>query len=222
MGYRDFGRFNKALLAKQGWQQPTSFLSQIMEAKYYRGGNFLESKLGNHPSFTWQSIHSSCELLKEGFIWRVGNGTGVCIWKDKWLPRPSTFMVHSLARVLNPNALVSKLIDVETIWWDTDLINTLFTEEEVQGILSLPISVTDQGDVQVWRGTKNGNFSMKSACYIQKELKDKGKAETSMKKKRNKVWREIWGLKLRNQEKNFMWCAATSDVWSMGDKRLQK
>jgi hypothetical protein len=39
--YRDFGSFNKALLAKQGWrlwQQPNSFLSTIMEAKCYRGG----------------------------------------------------------------------------------------------------------------------------------------------------------------------------------------
>jgi hypothetical protein len=152
MGYRDFGSFNKALLAKQGWQlwqQLTSFLSQIMEAKYYQGGNFLESKLGNYPSFAWRSIHSSCEVLKEGLVWRIGNGTGVCIWKNKWLPRPSTFMVHSPTWVLNPNTTVSELIDVETNWWDTNLINTLFTEEEVQGILSLPVSVTDQGDVQV-------------------------------------------------------------------------
>jgi hypothetical protein len=54
MGNRDFGSFNKALLAKQGWrlwQQPSSILSQIMEAKYYQGGNFLESKLGNYPLF---------------------------------------------------------------------------------------------------------------------------------------------------------------------------
>jgi hypothetical protein len=37
MGYRDLGCFIKVLLAKQGWRlwnQPNSFLAQIMEAKY--------------------------------------------------------------------------------------------------------------------------------------------------------------------------------------------
>lgn len=41
MGYRDFHNFNKALLAKQIWrlwQTPNSFLSKIMEGKYYPGG----------------------------------------------------------------------------------------------------------------------------------------------------------------------------------------
>jgi hypothetical protein len=59
MGFRDLGCFNKALLAKQGWRlwkEPDSLVSKIMKAKYYPNGSFLESHLGNKPSFAWRSI----------------------------------------------------------------------------------------------------------------------------------------------------------------------
>ena len=66
-----------------------------MKAKYYQGGSFLEARLGNRPSFAWRSIYGSSTLLKEGLIWRIGNGENVRIWKDRWIPKPSTFMVQS-------------------------------------------------------------------------------------------------------------------------------
>jgi hypothetical protein len=109
MGYRDLNNFNKALLAKQAWRLwklPNSLTAQIMGAKYYRGGNFLESSLGHRPSYAWRSIHSSQNLLKEGLIWRIGNGTKVRIWKDKWVPHPSTFMIQSPHNMLSPEATV--------------------------------------------------------------------------------------------------------------------
>lgn len=69
------------------------------------------------------------------------------------------------------------------------------------------VSVIDQGDVQVWRATKNGIFSVKSAYYIQKDLEAKGVAECSSRHKKNTIWRDIWDLKLPNVEKNFLWRA---------------
>jgi hypothetical protein len=131
MGFRDLGMFNKALLAKQAWRlwhSPNSFLSKIMEAKYYWGGNFLELKLGVWPSFAWRSIFSSCELLKEGLIWRIGNGDKVCIWQDKWIPRSSTVLMQPQQPYWDPNARVSSLIDHETNWWKSDVLGDLFDE----------------------------------------------------------------------------------------------
>jgi hypothetical protein len=77
MGYRDFRSFNKALLAKQSWwlwQTPDSFLAKVIKDRYYSGSNILEAYLGARPSFAWRSIHSLCDLVKTGLIWRVGNG----------------------------------------------------------------------------------------------------------------------------------------------------
>jgi ribonuclease HI len=210
LGFRDLRSFNMALLAKQAWRlwySSNSFLAQIMEAKYYRGRNVLEAKLGSQPSFAWRSIYSSCGLLREGLIWRIGNGSGVRIWKDKWLPRSSTFMIQSQPVILDPNATVKELIDGATNWWKIPLLEQLFTKEEVQLILTIPVSVSSQADVCIWRGNKNGLFSVKSAYYIHMEMEKKGLAESSSNGGRSTVWKQIWDLKIPNVEKNFLWRA---------------
>jgi hypothetical protein len=89
MGFRDFACFNKALFAKQSWRlwnNPASLVARLMKAKYYSETSILEAKIGQRPSFVWRSILSSCDLLREGLVWRVGNGSNIRIWKDKWLP----------------------------------------------------------------------------------------------------------------------------------------
>jgi hypothetical protein len=86
MGFRDFSCFNKALLAKQSWRlwsNPDSLVARLMKAKYYSETSILETKIGWLLSFVWRSILSSCDLLKEGLVWRVGNGSSIRIWKDK-------------------------------------------------------------------------------------------------------------------------------------------
>ena len=96
LDFRDFQCFNKALLAKQSWrlcQTPDSFLAKIMEGKYYSGSNILEENLRARPFYAWRSIYGSCDLLKHGLIWWVGNRAKTRIWKDRWIPRPLTFMV---------------------------------------------------------------------------------------------------------------------------------
>jgi hypothetical protein len=95
---------------------------QILKAKYFPKGNFLEANLGRKPSFAWRSIMSSQDLIKEGLIWRIGNGCLVQIWGDKWLPSPTTYAVQSPKKLLPENAKVSVLIDSETKKWDQPLI----------------------------------------------------------------------------------------------------
>ena len=58
-----------------------------MKAKYYSDSSILEAGVGHRPSFAWRSIHSSSAIVKEGLVWRVGNGSSVRIWKDKWFPQ---------------------------------------------------------------------------------------------------------------------------------------
>ena len=162
MGFKDFRSFNIALLAKQIWrlwQKLDSFLAQILEGKYYSSSNILDARLGARPSFAWRSIFSSCDLLKAGLIWRVGNGTQIRIWKDKWIPRGRLiYMIQSPPTVLHPEATVSTLIDEDTRWWDSPLLDNIFSKEEVQLIHSLPISGHNREDRLIWRGTKNGVF----------------------------------------------------------------
>jgi hypothetical protein len=134
----------------------------------------LEAQLGLRPYFAWRSIHGSCNLLKEGLIWRKGNGSKVRIWKDKWLPRNSTYLVQSTPTMLDLGATVDELIDRDTKWWTSDLLETLFIKEEVTLIHSIPVSTTNREDVCIWRGTKLVYFSVKSAYHLQMELESKG------------------------------------------------
>jgi hypothetical protein len=131
---------------------PDSLIGRIMEAKYYEGRSFLESVFGKRPLFAWRCIYGSRELLREGLIWRIGNGAHVRIWKDRWVPRPSTNMIQSSPRILDPNAKVEELIDHDTHWWKPMLLERIFLKEDVDLILSIPMSMSKQEDVCIWRG----------------------------------------------------------------------
>lgn len=59
LGFRSLSQFNLALLAKQGWRLLSyldSLLTRTLKAKYFSNTNFMESTLGQLPSYTWRSI----------------------------------------------------------------------------------------------------------------------------------------------------------------------
>jgi hypothetical protein len=88
--FRDLRVFNQALLARQAWrliQYPESLCARILKAKYYPNGNLLDTAFIQNTSASWQGIMHCLELLKQGAIWRIGDGTQVKIWWDNWLPR---------------------------------------------------------------------------------------------------------------------------------------
>lgn len=75
MGFRDLACFNKVLLAKQVWRMwkmPDSLIARIMKAKYHPEVSILEAPRGKKPYFALRSIQSSCDLIREGLVWRMG------------------------------------------------------------------------------------------------------------------------------------------------------
>jgi ribonuclease HI len=210
MGFRDLVCFNKALLAKQIWRlwkNPDSLIARIMKAKYYPKCSVLEASLGNRPSFAWRSIQGASDLIKGGLIWRVGNGKKVRIWKDKWLPTPSTYMMQSPPLILDPNATVSQLVDAETKGWNFVLLERLFSREEIISIQSVPLSITNQEDALIWRGTKKGIFTVRSAYFLEKEREMATKPEGSSRTRQSSIWKLIWQQQMPNAEKHFLWRA---------------
>jgi hypothetical protein len=93
LGFRDLHLFNMALLCRQAWRLltcPDTLCSKVLKAKYFPRSNVLKCFPRAGISYTWRSILKGVALLKEGLIWRIGNGEKVNIWKDPWLPRAST------------------------------------------------------------------------------------------------------------------------------------
>lgn len=85
MGFRNFEIFNQSLLAKQPWRlltDPSSLCSRVLKWRYFRNVDFMCATCPRRGSFTWRSILFGRELLKQGIIWRIGDGTKVNAWAD--------------------------------------------------------------------------------------------------------------------------------------------
>lgn len=78
------------------------------------------------------------ETLKNGIVWRVGNGQQINIWTDPWLPRDIT-RKSTTPRGRNIITKVEELIDPVTERWDVPMLNQIFWEEDAQVIRSIPI-----------------------------------------------------------------------------------
>jgi hypothetical protein len=92
MGFRNHEDFNQALLAKQAWRMitnPDSLCARVLRARYCKGGDVLTATCPKRASFTWKSILHGRDLLKEGLVWRVGNGESIEVWNQNWIPRSS-------------------------------------------------------------------------------------------------------------------------------------
>ena len=109
MGFRDLHLFNMALLARQGWrllQQPDSLLYRILKAKYFPRSSLLEASVPCNVSFIWRSICASRDILGSVMRWRVGTGSRIRVWKDAWLPSPTSYKVINPVSNLDEDALV--------------------------------------------------------------------------------------------------------------------
>jgi len=128
LGYRDLECFNMAMLVKQCWRLlkwPDSLVACVMREKYHPSVDFLDSNIGRRPSFVWRSIWQTKPLLQEGLMWRVGNGSKIKLWEDKWISG-SPHRIQDPIRVLPRDARVADIINQEANWWDIPLIEQIF------------------------------------------------------------------------------------------------
>jgi hypothetical protein len=211
LGIRDLIMFNKALLAKQMWrmmQNPESLVGLIMKAKYFPNNSILEAKLGTRPSLVWKSLLASKELLLNGVIWRIGNGKDVRVWGEKWVPIPSSFSIKTPKPAHLENMTVSNLINMNTHQCDKSLISSIFLPKDAAAILSIPLSPFLPQDQLLWRCTKNGMFTVRSAYHLGMEMKTVQQPECSEKENMDEVWRTCRRLNIPNAVKMFLWRAS--------------
>lgn len=70
------------MLAKQCWRilnNSSSLVARVMKEKYFKEVSLLEARLGYAPSLIWRSLWYSVGLVKEGLLWRVGDGSQIKI-----------------------------------------------------------------------------------------------------------------------------------------------
>ncbi|XP_058003660.1 uncharacterized protein LOC110673651 [Hevea brasiliensis] len=143
-----------------GWHlymNSNSLASRILKAKYYPNVSFLEAPIGNNPSYVWRSIRESQSLIRDGLLWRVGDGNDIAIWLDSWLPDVAFPMVTTTFDFNFGVYMVSDLITDGA--WNIDLVNRVFNERDRKLILSIPLRRSSSIDLQFWKHDKRGSYS---------------------------------------------------------------
>jgi hypothetical protein len=213
LGFRDLYGFNMAMLAKQGWRMlinPESLCARVLKARYFPNSSVLEAKPSNGISYSWRSILKGINLLKEGLMRRIGDGTTVNIWSDPWLSREGcrTPITPRGQCVLTK---VSELIDPITGQWDEELVRDIFWEMDVQIILATPIR-DDFEDFPAWYHDSKGIFSVKSAYRVYIQLRDANLDTSSRNEEEKSHWKQIWDLPCLPKIKNFVWRLAHNSL----------
>lgn len=74
---------------------------------------------------------------------------------------------------------MSALINSETKEWKVDLMKQWFIPQDVEAILSIPLSAHGAWDRLIWTGSRNGKFSVHSAYRLVQTAQEVGDQVTS-------------------------------------------
>ena len=204
------------MLARQAWRLlifPDTLCARVLRAKYYVGKTILEASAKAGISYTWRSILKGANLLKEGIVWRIGNGTSVNIWSDPWIPRDISRWIITPRRG-SLLLMVAELINPITGTWDEQLVKETFWDEDANIILALPIS-QDIDDFPAWHPYPKGVFSVKSAYTLGIRIRDHhngADASTSNGEASCFDWKRVWRMNVANKVKVFVWQLAHNSL----------
>ena len=206
---------NQAMLAKASWrifQGDPGLWNRIYKAKYLQTGVLTAAnyKPPQDCSSTWRGISHGATLLRQNLIWRIGDGTKVSFWYDLWL---SPLLLCNLTL---PNAIIDSNAKVCDFWdqqgWKVQLLSSFLPKNIVQKILCTPHGFEGCGeDIQIWKGTSNGIFTVKSTFN---SLFDLPVVNTS-------PWRIIWKLAIPTKLKTFIWVVAHGKLLTNVQRRRQ-
>jgi hypothetical protein len=216
IGFRDTMLFNQALLARQAWRlinNPESLCAKLMRAIYYPRGNLLDTVFKGDASPVWRGIEHGLELLKQGIIWRIGNGTSVRIWRDNWLPR-------NIGLKFTSGRKSSRLIKVKSLIgpdqkWNEDLVNKTFSPHDAEQILGIKLPRKPCNDFAAWNYEKSGIFSVKSAYKLAYNLTheyiaSQGNSNTGDASR--SLWKCIWSAPVPTKVRIFGWRLAADNL----------
>ncbi|CAL1352018.1 unnamed protein product [Linum trigynum] len=210
LGFRDFDRFNIALLAKQAWrllQMPDSPIAVLYKARYHPSTSILTSEVGSRASWAWQGILEGRDLLARGLRWRIGNGAVVRILTDKWLPSSPPSSPSLLPTASMSYTFVSELICPQSHSWKVAVLQDLFTVESVELILSIPLPNQLIPDKLVWHYSVSGEYTVKTGYQLlSSELNRTHPPRDLPYDKR--FWKFLWQLPVPPKLRVFCWRVA--------------
>jgi len=99
-GLKSLPEFAQALAAKQGWLllKQNSLWAEVIHHKYIWPltiTDWIRRPNWNRQGIfaIWRAILNAMPLIRDGLLWRIGNGSSVCIGIDPW---PGSGITHNL------------------------------------------------------------------------------------------------------------------------------
>jgi hypothetical protein len=139
----------------------------------------------------------------------VGDGTKIGIWTDKWVEKAPGGYLQSPTSIIDRNAKVSVLLDINTNWWNVALIKEIFSAEESDLICGIAVSPRGGEDRRIWKFNKSGDFTVKSAYHLAKEKFEVDKGNSSNRDRIMPLWKVIWNIEVPRAAKSFLWKACS-------------
>lgn len=102
---------------------------------------------------------------------------------------------------------VADLMDPKTNEWMSELLEELFTPEEVQLICKVPPSVRNPVDRIVWHFTKNGLYNVKSGYHVFRKMFSLilQASTSSSNSDTRSLWNKVWRAGVQPKVKSFIW-----------------
>jgi hypothetical protein len=189
---------------------PESLCARVLKAKYFPNTSILEAVAAPGISYTWRSILKGVNLLKEGIVWRVGDGSSINIWTDTWLNRDGArYPITPRGQCVLTK--VQELINPVDGQWDEELVRQTFMEIDVQTILAIPLREEFE-DFVAWQFDCKGLFLVKSAYRIYIHQRDGPQLSTSRGEEASFTWKKIWQLPCVPRVQHFVWRLAHNSL----------
>ncbi|XP_043689330.1 uncharacterized protein LOC122640247 [Telopea speciosissima] len=194
----------------------------LKDSKIQNKALLAKAKVGNRPSWGWRSILVGREVLLEGLVWKIGDGSSINIWEDRWIPSLPNFKLQSSKPSDCSLSVVGDLIEPISQTWRSDLLNLILQPAEVKAISQIPLSLFVGEDKQCWATSKNGYFSVKLAyCMLARKEEEASWAKASSSRSRSwehiddSVWNRIWSIHTMPKVRSFLW-RATNEALATG------
>lgn len=146
----------------------------------------------------------------DGTAWIVGNGNSISIVDDRWVGGEKLESTTSILPEEWRGRRVSELIEKETGQWNRDLIEELFQPNEAMKILAMPRPLSQREDQRVWRFTKQGWFSVKSAYHRAVETLSPITERRTSTSIIQKGWAKIWEVQAIPRVRLLLWRACAN------------
>nr|POF07997.1 putative ribonuclease h protein [Quercus suber] len=123
--------------------------------------------------------------------------------------------VLSPVSVLTEEATMDQLIDRDSRWWNSAMVDLIFIPSEAQLIKSILVSLSAQRDLLVWPHSRTSMYQVRSGYHLLCESHGTEVASSSNTDGQRKFWNSLWKLNIPNKVKLFLWRACTDSIPTM-------